>query len=99
MLKRLIAYSCRLTASVALCAAVLLPVIIAKPAKAWWGPAWGWHGGIAVALPPVVVGPPVYPPAYYYPYASAYAYAQPYWHWVPEHKAADGAVVAGHWEH
>ena len=100
MLKGLIARSHRFIASAALCAAVLMPVITPKPAEAWWGPGGGWHGGIAVALPPVVVGAPVYPPApYYYPYAPAYAYAQPYWRWVPEHGAANGVVVVGHWEH
>jgi len=100
MLKGLIARSRRLTASAALCAAVMLPIVTPKPAEAWWGPGWGWHGGIGIALPPVVVGPPAYPPVrYYYPYAPAYAYAPPYWHWVPEHRNADGVVVAGHWEH
>ncbi len=100
MLKTLIARSRRLAAGAALCAAVLLPVMTPKSAEAWWGPGWGWHGGIGIALPPVVVGAPVYAPApYYYSYAPAYAYAPPYWRWVPEHRGADGVSVAGHWEH
>ena len=100
MLKGLFARFCRLTASAALSAATLLTVITPKPANAWWGPGWGWHGGIGIALPPVVIGAPVYPPpVYYYPYTPAYAYGPPYWHWVPEHRASDGAMVAGHWEH
>jgi hypothetical protein len=99
MLKELIHRSRNVTASAALCAAVLLPVLTPKPAQAWWAPGWGWHGGIGIALPPVVIGAPVYPPPYYGPYMPAYAYAPPYWHWVPEHRAADGVLVAGHWEH
>ncbi len=101
MLKGLIARFRRPIASTALCAAVLLPVVTPKPAEAWWGPGWGWHGGVAIALPPVVVGAPVYPPPPppYYPYVPVHAYAQPYWHWVPEHREANGVVVAGHWEH
>jgi hypothetical protein len=100
MLKTLIARSRRLTAGAALCTAVLLPVMTPKSADAWWGPGWGWHGSIGIALPPVVVGAPVYASApYYYPYAPAYAYAPPYWRWVPEHRGADGVSVAGHWEH
>jgi hypothetical protein len=97
MLKELSVRSRRLVAGAALCAAVLLPVIIAKPAEAWWGPGWGWHGGVAIALPPVIVGAP--PPPPYYPYVPVYAYPPPYWHWVPEHREANGVVVAGHWEH
>jgi hypothetical protein len=100
MVNGLVARSRHLIASAALCAAALLPFITPKPAEAWWGPGWGWRGGVAVAFPPVVVGAPVYPsPAYYSPYAPAYAYAQPYWRWVPEHRVAHGIIVAGHWEH
>ena len=101
MLKGVLARSRTLAASAAVCAAILLPVLTPKPAQAWWGPGWGWHGGIAIGLPPVVVGAPVYPvlPYAYYPYPPAYAYAQPYWHWVPEHRDANGTIIGGHWEH
>ena len=104
MLKGLIARFRRVLAGAALCAAVALPVLTPSPAEAWWGPGWhagwGWRGGVAIGLPPVVVGAPVYaPPPAYYPYAPAYAYAPPYWRWVPAYRAANGVFVGGHWEH
>ena len=89
-----------LTASAAVCAAVLLTVFTPKAAQAWWRPGWGWHGGVAIALPPVVVGGPVYPvvPYPYGSYPTVYAYPQPQWRWVPDYRAANGVIVAGHWE-
>ena len=99
MLKTLTARSHSLAAGAALYTVVLLPVMTPKSAETWWGPGRGCHGGIGIALPPVVVGAPVYAPApYYYPYATAYAYTPPYWRWVPEHRGTDGVSVAGHWE-
>lgn len=87
----------RFAVGVAIAAAAVLTVLTPKAAQAWWGP--GWRGGIVVGLPPVVVGPPVYPAAPYPYYSYTPAYAVPYWHWVPEYRAANGTVVAGHWEH
>ncbi len=101
MLTKFLARSRRSIASIVVCAAAVLVVMAPKPAAAWWGPGWGWRGGFVVGVPPVVVGAPVYPavPYPYYPYAPAYAYAPPYWHWVPWHRAPNGVIVAGHWEH
>ena len=98
MVKGLFARSRRIAAGAALAAAVLAATLAPKPAAAWWGPGWSWRGGVVVGFPPVVVGAPIYAPAPYPYYAPAYAYAPPYWHWVPEHREAKGAVVPGHWE-
>ena len=67
-------------------------------AKAWWAGGWGWHGGIrfGVALPPVVVGPPIYtPPPLVYARPPPY-YPRPRAYWIPSHWQG-GYWVPGHW--
>ncbi len=82
--------------------ALLVPLLAAPPAHAWWrgGWGWGWRGGvvvgppIVVAPPPVVVAPPpivaVAPP----PVVVAPA---PYARWVRPHYDRWGRWVPGHW--
>ena len=72
--------------------------ITAIPGKA---EAW-WRGGccaigIGIAVPPLVVAPPVYapPPAYYYA-PPPVAYYPPQRVWVPPHWQG-GVWVPGHW--
>ncbi len=63
-------------------------------AQAWWrGPGFG----IGIALPPIVVAPPVYapPPIYYAPPPAAY-YPAPQRTWIPPHWE-NGYWVPGHW--
>lgn len=67
----------RLARPVALAAvacAALAGSAVTTPANAWCcGGGWGggWRGGVFIGVPPIVVGPPVYPyyppPAYYAP--------------------------------
>ena len=66
--------------------------IVALPGEA---EAW-WCCRVGIALPPVVVAPPVYaPPPVYYAPPPAY-YAPPQRVWVPPHW--QGSVwVPGHW--
>jgi hypothetical protein len=111
MIRTLWARARRWLAGAGIGLALLAPVMLPRPAEAWWGPGWGWHAGwagwgwgwhpgIAIGLPPVVVGAPVYaayPYAYAYPPAPVYPYGYPY-HWVPAHVAPNGVWVAGHWE-
>jgi hypothetical protein len=54
----------RAVACAALAAAALMPAT----ANAWW------HGGVFIGVPPIVVGPPVYPYPYPYAYPPGYYY-------------------------
>jgi hypothetical protein len=49
---------------------------VTTPANAWCC-GGGWRGGVFIGIPPIVVGPPVYPyyppPAYYPPPPAYYA--------------------------
>ncbi len=73
----------RLVLGGAVAAAVAIPLLAPSQADAWWGPRWGWHGGVIVA-PRVVVGFPA-------------PYAYPPVHWIPAHYTYWGAFVPGHW--
>jgi hypothetical protein len=75
----------------AVCAALALPVLLPRPAEAWWARA-GW-GGVAVAAPPVVVAPP---PVVVAPPVVAYA-RPPVARWIPGHYNWRGFWVPGHW--
>jgi hypothetical protein len=41
--------------------AALAGSAVTTPANAWCcgGGGWGWHGGVFIGVPPIVVGPPV----------------------------------------
>jgi len=100
MLKTLYDRSKHFLAGAALCAAVATPLLTPKPAEAWWGPVWGWRGGVVAGLPPVWVVPAAPAPiAYPYPYVAPYAYAPPNWRWVPAYRNVAGVTLEGHWEH
>jgi hypothetical protein len=66
------------------------------PAEAWWRGGWCCGVGIGIAIPPVVVAPPVYapPPPVYYP--PPVAYYPPQRPWIPPHWQG-GYWVPGHW--
>ncbi len=90
----------RLGAALAVLGVAALGVVAAPgSAKAWWG----WRGGVGVgvALPPVVVAPPVYypPPPVVYAPPPPVAYAPPPRgpFWVPGHWQR-GYWVPGHWQ-
>ena len=75
------------------CMALALPILLPRPAYAWWARGgWGW-GGVAVAVPPVVVAPP---PVVVGPPVVAYA-PPPVARWVPGHYSWRGFWVPGHW--
>jgi hypothetical protein len=83
--------------------AALGVVAVPGKAEAWWRGGWCCRVGIGIAVPPVVVAPPVYapppvyyaPPPAYYPPPSAY-YAPPPRAWVPAHWQGN-VWVPGHW--
>ena len=72
--------------------------VIALPGKAeaWWRGGWGCcRVGIGIAVPPLVVAPPVAPPPVYYAPPPAY-YAPPQRVWVAPHWQGN-VWVPGHW--
>jgi hypothetical protein len=77
----------RLAALAAVACAALAGSAVTTPANAWCC-GGGWRGGVFIGIPPIVVGPPVYPyypppayypppPAYYAPPPTAYAPPSP----------------------
>ena len=83
----------RWLAGAMVCMALALPILLPRPANAWWARGgWGW-GGVAVAVPPVVVAPP---PVLVGPPVVAYA-PPPVARWVPGHYNWRGFWVPGHW--
>jgi hypothetical protein len=79
----------RLALGAALATALAAPLLAPSKAEAWWGPrwGWGWHAGVVIAPPRIVVGVPVVTPPYgYAPYR-----------WVPAHYTPWGAFVPAHW--
>src|SRR5580692_9075205 len=68
----------RVVALAAVACAALAGSAVTTPANAWCC-GGGWHGGVFIGIPPIVVGPPVYPyyapppPAYYPPPPGYYA--------------------------
>lgn len=82
-----------------LAGAFALPLLLPRPAQAWWlrgGVGWG---GVAVAAPPMVVAPPVVivPRPVVAPPPPVVAYAPPVGRWVPGHYNWRGFWVPGHW--
>jgi hypothetical protein len=72
--------------------------VIALPgrAQAWWHHGWCCRVGVGIAVPPVVVAPPVYaPPPVYYAPPPVY-YPPPPRVWVPPHWQGN-VWVPGHW--
>jgi len=58
----------------AVACAALADSAVTTPANAWCC-GGGWRGGVFIGIPPIVVGPPVYPyypPPAYYPPPPAY---------------------------
>jgi len=67
----------RVVALAAVACAALAGSAVTTPANAWCC-GGGWHGGVFIGVPPIVVGPPAYPyyappPAYYPPPPGYYA--------------------------
>jgi hypothetical protein len=103
MLKRWFARPKALLAGAVVCCASVAPLLVTTPADAAWVHGWGWHGGpwfrggvvvaapvLAVPVPRIVVGAPIYAPAYPYAYRVGYR-------WIPPHYTRWGAFVPGHW--